>query len=175
MFHFRLGPPLVLRGLLSDLRGSLLGFRSLLPGSQLGDRRPQTALSEVVSPLLPKILCVQCAPTSKPRPQPRRQLLLKPKYSAVEKIKTIGSTYMAASGLQPGQEEDRARQGHNVITLVEFATALMAALDAINRESFQHFKLRTGQAGGARGEIWRVCCTYSAGLQGRARTVCGRL
>ena len=52
---------------------------------------------------------------------------------------------MAAAGLQPGQEEDRARHEHNVLTLVEFATALMAALDAINRESFQNFKLRTGQ------------------------------
>jgi len=32
------------------------------------------------------------------------QLLLKPKYSGIEKIKTIGSTYMAASGLDPGKE-----------------------------------------------------------------------
>lgn len=34
------------------------------------------------------------------------QLLSKPKFSAVEKIKTIGSTYMAAAGLSgtPGQE-----------------------------------------------------------------------
>jgi adenylate cyclase 2 len=32
------------------------------------------------------------------------KLLLKPKYSCIEKIKTIGSTYMAASGLQPGRE-----------------------------------------------------------------------
>ena len=33
------------------------------------------------------------------------QLLLKPKFSAVEKIKTIGSTYMVAAGLHPGKEE----------------------------------------------------------------------
>ncbi|XP_043192777.1 adenylate cyclase type 2-like [Amphibalanus amphitrite] len=77
------------------------------------------------------------------------KLLLKPKYSGVEKIKTIGSTYMAAAGLQPGQEKDRAKHEHNVITLVEFATALMAALDSINRESFQNFKLRTGIDQGA--------------------------
>jgi len=32
------------------------------------------------------------------------QLLLKPKYSSIEKIKTIGCTYMAASGLDPGKE-----------------------------------------------------------------------
>lgn len=35
------------------------------------------------------------------------QLLLKPKFSVVEKIKTIGSTYMVAAGLQPGKEEVR--------------------------------------------------------------------
>lgn len=34
------------------------------------------------------------------------QLLLKPKFSCIEKIKTIGSTYMLASGLRPGKEED---------------------------------------------------------------------
>lgn len=32
------------------------------------------------------------------------QLLLKPKFSCIEKIKTIGSTYMIASGLRPGKE-----------------------------------------------------------------------
>lgn len=35
------------------------------------------------------------------------QLLSKPKYSSVEKIKTIGSTYMAAAGLQPGRNKKR--------------------------------------------------------------------
>lgn len=37
------------------------------------------------------------------------QLLLKPKFSGVEKIKTIGSTYMAAAGLSvtPGQENNQ--------------------------------------------------------------------
>lgn len=33
------------------------------------------------------------------------KLLLKPKFSGIEKIKTIGSTYMIASGLRPGKEE----------------------------------------------------------------------
>ena len=30
------------------------------------------------------------------------QLLSKPKYSSIEKIKTIGSSYMVAAGLSPG-------------------------------------------------------------------------
>ncbi|XP_031835270.1 adenylate cyclase type 2 Ac76E isoform X2 [Nomia melanderi] len=33
------------------------------------------------------------------------KLLLKPKFSCIEKIKTIGSTYMLASGLSPGKED----------------------------------------------------------------------
>ncbi|CAG2065656.1 unnamed protein product, partial [Timema podura] len=33
------------------------------------------------------------------------KLLLKPKFSCIEKIKTIGSTYMLASGLCPGKEK----------------------------------------------------------------------
>uniref|UniRef100_T1J4X6 adenylate cyclase n=1 Tax=Strigamia maritima TaxID=126957 RepID=T1J4X6_STRMM len=79
------------------------------------------------------------------------KLLLKPKFSSVEKIKTIGSTYMAASGLQPGKEkkgasgkEGKSRSDHNVVILVEFAIALMTVLDQINRDSFQRFRLRIG-------------------------------
>ncbi|XP_067122187.1 adenylate cyclase type 2-like [Centruroides vittatus] len=72
------------------------------------------------------------------------KLLLKPKFSGIEKIKTIGSTYMAAAGLQPGKEESGSRERHNVVTLIEFAIALMALLDQINRESFQRFRLRVG-------------------------------
>ncbi|XP_049861378.1 adenylate cyclase type 2 [Schistocerca gregaria] len=76
------------------------------------------------------------------------KLLLKPKFSCIEKIKTIGSTYMLASGLRPGKEDgggDACRQQeHNVVILVEFAVQLMTILDQINRESFQRFKLRIG-------------------------------
>lgn len=76
------------------------------------------------------------------------KLLLKPKFSCIEKIKTIGSTYMLASGLRPGKEDgggDAARQQeHNILVLVDFAVALMTILDQINRESFQRFKLRIG-------------------------------
>ncbi|XP_017890300.1 adenylate cyclase type 2 isoform X2 [Ceratina calcarata] len=77
------------------------------------------------------------------------KLLLKPKFSGIEKIKTIGSTYMIASGLSPGKEDtdknDLTRQqDHNIIILVEFALALMTILDQINKESFQRFKLRIG-------------------------------
>nr|XP_045618593.1 adenylate cyclase type 2-like [Procambarus clarkii] len=79
-------------------------------------------------------------------------LLQKPKYSLVEKIKTIGSTYMVASGLHPGKEEDfenaRDRTEHCLVLLVKFALAMASVLDAINKESFQSFKLRVGLAHG---------------------------
>lgn len=42
----------------------------------------------------------------KNKTETRLQLLLKPKFSCIEKIKTIGSTYMLASGLRPGKEEN---------------------------------------------------------------------
>ncbi|XP_069960075.1 adenylate cyclase type 2 isoform X2 [Cherax quadricarinatus] len=76
------------------------------------------------------------------------KLLHKMKYSLVEKIKTIGSTYMVASGLHPGKEQARDRTEHCLVLLVEFALSMAAVLDAINKESFQSFKLRVGLAHG---------------------------
>ncbi|KAJ2944167.1 hypothetical protein O0L34_g18138 [Tuta absoluta] len=76
------------------------------------------------------------------------KLLLKPKFSCIEKIKTIGSTYMIASGLRPGKEQEQLdanrKEEHTVAILVEYAIALMTILEQINRESFQRFKLRIG-------------------------------
>uniref|UniRef100_A0AAR2J085 Adenylate cyclase type 2 n=1 Tax=Pygocentrus nattereri TaxID=42514 RepID=A0AAR2J085_PYGNA len=76
------------------------------------------------------------------------ELLSKPKFSGVEKIKTIGSTYMAATGLNvtPGPEyaQDHDRQYMHIGTMVEFAFALMGKLDVINKHSFNDFKLRVG-------------------------------
>ncbi|XP_042188004.1 adenylate cyclase type 2 isoform X2 [Callorhinchus milii] len=82
-------------------------------------------------------------------------LLSKPKFSGVEKIKTIGSTYMAATGLSAAtvQEysqlpvhilEEPDRQYTHIGTMLEFGFALMAKLDVINRHSFNDFKLRIG-------------------------------
>ncbi|XP_050300810.1 adenylate cyclase type 2 isoform X2 [Anthonomus grandis grandis] len=76
------------------------------------------------------------------------KLLLKPKFSCIEKIKTIGSTYMLASGLRPGKEENNAeatrKAEHIIIALVDFAICLMTSLEQINRDAFQRFKLRFG-------------------------------
>ncbi|XP_040838667.1 adenylate cyclase type 7 isoform X2 [Ochotona curzoniae] len=75
------------------------------------------------------------------------ELLLKPKFSGVEKIKTIGSTYMAAAGLSvtSGHEnQDVERQHAHIGVMVEFSMALMSKLDGINRHSFNSFRLRVG-------------------------------
>ncbi|XP_078393746.1 adenylate cyclase type 4-like [Cetorhinus maximus] len=76
------------------------------------------------------------------------ELLSKPKFSGVEKIKTIGSTYMAASGLNAalGQEgpQDAERNCTHIGVMVEFAVAMMGKLDFINKHSFNNFKLRIG-------------------------------
>uniref|UniRef100_A0A4W3HLD8 Adenylate cyclase type 4 n=1 Tax=Callorhinchus milii TaxID=7868 RepID=A0A4W3HLD8_CALMI len=74
-------------------------------------------------------------------------LLSKPKFSGVEKIKTIGSTYMAATGLSAATVQEYSqpdRQYTHIGTMLEFGFALMAKLDVINRHSFNDFKLRIG-------------------------------
>uniref|UniRef100_A0A8C2F1Z8 adenylate cyclase n=1 Tax=Cyprinus carpio TaxID=7962 RepID=A0A8C2F1Z8_CYPCA len=72
------------------------------------------------------------------------ELLSKPKFSGVEKIKTIGSTYMSAAGLSGPPEQSSQRQNAQIGNMVEFAIALIGKLDGINRHSFNTFRLRVG-------------------------------
>uniref|UniRef100_A0A3B5AED5 adenylate cyclase n=1 Tax=Stegastes partitus TaxID=144197 RepID=A0A3B5AED5_9TELE len=76
------------------------------------------------------------------------ELLSKPKFSSVEKIKTIGSTYMAAAGLTHSPQGDDRKvfdlSYSHVRSMVEFAIALMGKLELINTHSFNSFKLRIG-------------------------------
>lgn len=69
------------------------------------------------------------------------ELLSKPKFSAVEKIKTIGSTYMAASGLLKGAGD--AKNSH-IITMAKFAFDMQKKLEVLNKHSFNDFQLRIG-------------------------------
>ncbi|PWA19845.1 hypothetical protein CCH79_00015851 [Gambusia affinis] len=75
-------------------------------------------------------------------------LLSKPKFSSVEKIKTIGSTYMAAAGLRHcpvGEDNKKIDMTYTTVrTMVEFAIAMMSKLDKLNQHSFNNFKLRIG-------------------------------
>ncbi|CAM9804068.1 unnamed protein product [Lampetra planeri] len=81
------------------------------------------------------------------------ELLSKLKFSGVEKIKTIGSTYMAAVGLnltaghdhaQMNVREEEERGNAHVGLALEFVLAMMSALEQNNRHSFNSFKLRVG-------------------------------
>lgn len=74
------------------------------------------------------------------------ELLSKPKFCSVEKIKTIGSTYMAAAGLvHCGDEKKKSDPSYShVRSMVDFAMALMNKLELINTHSFNSFKLRIG-------------------------------
>uniref|UniRef100_A0A9J7YX75 Adenylate cyclase type 4 n=1 Tax=Cyprinus carpio carpio TaxID=630221 RepID=A0A9J7YX75_CYPCA len=76
------------------------------------------------------------------------ELLNKPKFSAVEKIKTIGSTYMAVAGLtNPAKTEEIRtcdKTYSHIRSMLDFAIALMGRLENINMHSFNSFKLRIG-------------------------------
>ncbi|XP_035209749.1 adenylate cyclase type 8-like isoform X2 [Stegodyphus dumicola] len=70
------------------------------------------------------------------------QLLDEERFRPLEKIKTISSTYMAASGLNPSRKGPD-EWGH-LTALVDFAFAMKEALDELNKHSFNNFKLRIG-------------------------------
>lgn len=71
------------------------------------------------------------------------QLLDECYFQDVEKIKTIGSSYMAASGLSPDREvcED---DWHHLSELVLFALAMQETLSHINTHTGNSFQLRVG-------------------------------
>ncbi|KAM9769892.1 adenylate cyclase type 9 [Menidia menidia] len=75
------------------------------------------------------------------------ELLRKPEYKSVEKIKTIGSTYMAASGLnvqQMAEDEEDSPHAH-LTALFSFALEMMGVLDDFNKNMLGFgFKLRIG-------------------------------
>ncbi|NWZ66704.1 ADCY9 cyclase, partial [Acrocephalus arundinaceus] len=73
------------------------------------------------------------------------ELLSKPHYSSIEKIKTIGATYMAASGLNTSQCQDSNHPQGHLQTLFEFAKEMMRVVDDFNNNMLWfNFKLRIG-------------------------------
>ncbi|XP_054475053.1 adenylate cyclase type 8 [Anoplopoma fimbria] len=75
------------------------------------------------------------------------ELLEESYFQYVEKIKTIGSCYMAASGLAPDRQASMDEWNH-LSELVLFALAMQETLKEINRFSAQNFQLRVGIAHG---------------------------
>ena len=68
------------------------------------------------------------------------------RFGAIDKIKTVGSTYMAAVGLIPDRKmTDEASTRKHMATLVEFVFAMRDKLKDINDNSYNNFMLRVGE------------------------------
>nr|XP_041570889.1 adenylate cyclase type 3 isoform X2 [Taeniopygia guttata] len=85
-------------------------------------------------------------------------LLDEPQFRCITKIKTIGSTYMAASGVTPdasngfgAKKEPRSdtERWQHLADLADFALAMKVTLMNINYQSFNNFMLRIGMNKGA--------------------------
>jgi adenylate cyclase 1 len=76
-------------------------------------------------------------------------LLGEERFRAIDKIKTVGSTYMAAVGLIPElrilDDDNDATAGFYLGTLVEFVFAMRDKLLNINENSYNNFMLRVGE------------------------------
>uniref|UniRef100_A0A158Q8J6 adenylate cyclase n=1 Tax=Elaeophora elaphi TaxID=1147741 RepID=A0A158Q8J6_9BILA len=80
------------------------------------------------------------------------KLLSEPKFSKIEKIKTVGSTYLAAAGLDEHElidtcefiDANEEESYRNVTLMIEFALEMNAILQKLNGDSFQNFELRIG-------------------------------
>ncbi|KAI6222383.1 Adenylyl cyclase V [Aphelenchoides fujianensis] len=65
------------------------------------------------------------------------ELISRPEFSCIEKIKTISTTYMAASGLTGAVEGN-----DHVVAVANFAIKLLEMIQHINEHSFNNFNLR---------------------------------
>ncbi|XP_054266765.1 adenylate cyclase type 9 isoform X2 [Macrosteles quadrilineatus] len=103
---------------------SIINFSEMYDESYLGGRECLRVLNELMSDF--------------------DELLGQPEFASVEKIKTIGSTYMAASGLNPSLSDPS-----HLHTLVEFALRLQAVVDAFNKDLLEfNLILRIGYSFG---------------------------
>lgn len=77
---------------------------------------------------------------------PSNMIFLKFHSFSVEKIKTIGATYMVAAGLTPKAVYDGTDTDLDIYlsNLCEFAFAMQDCIKRINKHSFNNFQLRIG-------------------------------
>lgn len=92
---------------------SLINFNELYDESYLGGREYLRVLNELIGDF--------------------DELLSRPEFSCVEKIKTIGSTFMSASGLDNNLRDDNVVNSH-INALMEFALAMQEVVDAFNKD-----------------------------------------
>lgn len=76
------------------------------------------------------------------------QLTYEEPFKTIEKIKVVGSTYMAACGLQPDGDDELNPQERsmeeNVSTVAHFAVKMLRKLEEFNADGFQTLELRVG-------------------------------
>uniref|UniRef100_T1IJ33 adenylate cyclase n=1 Tax=Strigamia maritima TaxID=126957 RepID=T1IJ33_STRMM len=79
------------------------------------------------------------------------QLLAETQFLHIEKMKVVGSTYMAAAGLRPGIRGTQWKKKRNLLmhilileTLTNFAISMMKKLSILNQDALQEFQLRIG-------------------------------
>ncbi|XP_044141015.1 LOW QUALITY PROTEIN: adenylate cyclase type 6 [Bufo gargarizans] len=70
------------------------------------------------------------------------EIISEEKFKQLEKIKTIGSTYMAASGLND-TTYDKEGKSH-ITALADYAMKLMEQMKYINEHSFNNFQMKIG-------------------------------
>lgn len=73
------------------------------------------------------------------------EILGEERFKCIEKIKTIGQTYMAASGLTP--DSNHPNMSH-VAALADYSFTIRTQLQYVNEHSFNNFKLRIGMSVG---------------------------
>lgn len=71
------------------------------------------------------------------------QIISEERFRQLEKIKTIGSTYMAASGLNASTYDQVGRS--HITALADYAMRLMEQMKHINEHSFNNFQMKIGE------------------------------
>lgn len=84
-------------------------------------------------------------PLAPPHPCSARvlQIISEERFRQLEKIKTIGSTYMAASGLNASTYDQVGRS--HITALADYAMRLMEQMKHINEHSFNNFQMKIGE------------------------------
>ncbi|XP_045115025.1 adenylate cyclase type 9-like isoform X1 [Portunus trituberculatus] len=93
---------------------SIVNFNELYDEDYLGGKEYLRVLNELVADL--------------------DELLSRPEFKNIEKIKTIGSTYMAASGLDAKVRLNNTDAHQHIFELVEFALATQKVIDDFNQD-----------------------------------------
>ncbi|XP_053598505.1 adenylate cyclase type 9 [Microplitis demolitor] len=93
---------------------SIVNFNELYDESYLGGKEYLRVLNELIGDF--------------------DELLEKPEFSNVEKIKTIGSTFMAASGLNPQVRQQNDHENCHLFQLIDFAVAMQKVIYDFNRD-----------------------------------------